>query len=230
MPINFAEKSLDNVDASLKTHYEKGDDGVFYLNVTGAVAKSRLDEFRDNNVALSERLTKFKDVNLDEYNKLKTDALAGTKYTDDDVTTMVEDRVKSMKTQFEADKVTSDGQLSIATAQLETLLVDSAIRRAATAAGVIPTAADDVVLRAKSIYKIEEGVAVPYDADGRTIYGKNGTSPMPPSEWVKSLKKTASHLFIASKGGGSVTSSLTADQLSKLSPLQKITAGLDANK
>ena len=45
--------NLDGVTEDVAQHYEAGQDGAFYLQVQGMVPKKRLDEFRDNNIALA---------------------------------------------------------------------------------------------------------------------------------------------------------------------------------
>jgi hypothetical protein len=86
-------------------------------------------------------------------------------------------------------------------AQLQTLLIDNAITSEATKAGVQPTAMQDVLLRGRALYRLQDGKPVPMDGE-KVIYGKDGLNPMPPSEWMARLTTEAPHLFKTSKGGG----------------------------
>jgi hypothetical protein len=56
MPLRFKYPSKDQVPAEHAAFYVERD-GAVVLDVEGAVEKSRLDEFRNNNVALQKQLT-----------------------------------------------------------------------------------------------------------------------------------------------------------------------------
>jgi len=59
------------------------------------------------------------------------------------------------------------------------------------------------------------------------LYGKDGSTPMPMNEWVLGLKKTAPHLFAGAAGSGAGGGRGHGHvDVSKMSPLQKIEAGL----
>lgn len=239
MALKFVVDSLEGVPETLSSEYVKDDnDGKFYLQVDGAVSKKKLDEFRENNVLLLKKLEPYKDIDIarynatkdvdvNEYTKLKTDALTGAKLTQEDVNKMVNERVATMKSTFDADLQAAKNELVISNKQLNTLLVDSTVRQAAALNGVKGSAVDDVVLRANNTFKVEGGIAVPYDARGNVIYGSNGDSPMSVNDWVKSLKPNAEHLFEPSTGGGSRGSN-TGGQKSTahMTPLQKIQQGI----
>ena len=56
MKLKHKIAQLDDVPESLRPLYSEGDDGAFYLQVEGLVPKSKLDEFRNNNVQLMQKL------------------------------------------------------------------------------------------------------------------------------------------------------------------------------
>ena len=75
------------------------------------------------------------------------------------------------------------------------------IRSAAGKAGALSSAQEDLILRAKGIFQInDEGQAVAVDEDGNPIMGKDGRTPLSPIEWIESLKESAPHLFPAASG------------------------------
>ena len=77
------------------------------------------------------------------------------------------------------------------------------IRSAAGKAGALTSAQEDLILRAKGIFQInDEGQAVAVDEDGNPIMGKDGRTPLSPIEWIESLKESAPHLFPAASGTG----------------------------
>jgi len=172
--------------------------------------KSKLDEFRANNVALlkdkEEISKKYKGVDLDVYNDMlqQSQNLKDKKLLDEGkIEELMEERSKLMREEHNQVVENMKGQQLDLTKKLEHLLIDSAVRDSAVKAGVIDTAIDDVVLRSQSIFSIKEGKAVPHDSSGNVIFGDGNSDPMDVSEWVKGLTESAPHLFNASTGGGS---------------------------
>lgn len=233
MTLKFKLESLEGLDENLAKLYVKHDDGFFYLNVDGAVSKSKLDEFRDNNIQLMKDLEKYKDVDPEKYAELlkKAQENDGKKMVElSKLNDMVEERVATMREEYEKQIGDLTDQLGKSNSQLDVLLIDSAIRTESIKNGIIPSAVDDVVLRAKSVFKVKEGKAVPFDSEGKEIYSKNGEDTMPPGEWVKGLIKTAPHLFIESAGGGSFNNGGGGHKdRDKMSAREKISAGLEAH-
>ncbi|WP_273803530.1 hypothetical protein [Providencia rettgeri] len=75
------------------------------------------------------------------------------------------------------------------------------IRSAAGKAGALSSAQEDLILRAKGIFQInDEGQAVAVDEGGNPIMGKDGRTQLSPIEWIESLKESAPHLFPAASG------------------------------
>ena len=82
------------------------------------------------------------------------------------------------------------------------VLADS-IRAAALKVGALPEAADDLILRAKGTFQLnEDGEAVAVDENGEVLFGKDGKTPLTPAEWAESLKESAPHLFPRGEGTG----------------------------
>lgn len=80
-------------------------------------------------------------------------------------------------------------------------VLGDAIRSAALKAGALPEASDDMILRARGTFKLnDEGEAVAVDANGDVLFGKDGKTPLSPVEWAESLKETAPHLFPRAEG------------------------------
>lgn len=78
------------------------------------------------------------------------------------------------------------------------------IRAAASQSGALASAQEDLILRAKGIFKInDEGQAVAVDEENNPIMGKDGRTPLTPAEWIDSLKESAPHLFPSASGTGS---------------------------
>jgi hypothetical protein len=226
--LKFRIKSLDGLSPELIALYTKDGDG-YVLNVEGAVPREKLDEFRNNNVELKRKLDEFNGVDpakyktlLDLETKFNEKKLIDTAGLD----AAVKDRVGRLQEEHAAALKTATDQNQVMTRQLESLLIDSAVRTAANTAAVLSTAVDDVLLRAKSTFKIVDGVAVATDPDGHTIYGVDGVKPLTIGDWTKGLAKQAPHLFAGNNGGGAPGGGLPGQDTSKMSATSKISAGL----
>ena len=228
----FKIAKLEDVAEEFRKFYTQGADGAFYLNVDGAVAKEKLDEFRDRNIQLMKDMEKFKDVDPEKYAQLKSEhdkLTEGELIKAGKVEELIASRVTAMKTAHEAAMAELKGRYDIGQRQLETLLIDNEVRAHATKAGVAATAVDDVLLRAKTMFKVEDGKPVAKDADGKVIYGKDGTNSIAIGDWLSGLKEQAPHLFAPSQGSNSGNmrngvGGLHGNQ--KLSSVNKIADGL----
>lgn len=209
MPLNFVVDTIDSVPEAFRSEYVQSDDGKFRLNVPGVVPKERLDEFRNNNVTLRRDLeglqTKYKDIDLDKYQtwaereqSQKDRRLIDAGKVDE----LVAERVTGMKTEFEGKiKGLTDEGAGLKT-RLQTLLIDGALKDTAIAAGVVPSAIEDVVLRGQRVFRLDEkGEAAAFQGD-KPIYGKT-SEPLSMKEWLAGLADNAPHLFKPSQGGGS---------------------------
>lgn len=241
MALKFVLDSIEDLDEGIKALYSKHTDGKFYLDVEGAVSKSKVDEFRDNNVSLKQQVEemtdKYGNVDIEKYNELMEKAAQddGKKRVSmEKVDEIVAERTKAMKAehgnQIDALQTANSGL----NGQLNGLLIDGAVRSAAIEAKVRNVAVEDVVLRAKTTFKVVDGKAVAHDGEGAVIYGKDGSNPLSTAEWIGGLKTTAPHLFEESKGGGAGGGDKKPGEQQKdtsnMSPLQKISAGMTAQE
>lgn len=230
MALKLFVESLEGLDQNIVGLYEKDGEGKFRLDVEGAVPREKLDEFRNSNIELMKKLDGYKGVDAVKYQTLLG---LEKKLTDKElieagkVDEVVQSRIQTMKGEHEGVVSALNNDLSIANRQLESLLIDSAVRVKALEAGVIPTAVDDVMLRAKTVFKIVDGKAVPH-SDGKPMYGKDGVNAMSVEEWMGSLAKSATHLFGQTAGGGAqgTRTQSRSNAAGKMSSIQKIAKGL----
>ena len=229
MALKYIIDSLDGLDQGVASLYEQAD-GKFRLNVEGVAPREKLDEFRNTNIDLMKKLDSYKDFDVAKYTTLlDLEKRVSAKDLIDagKVDEVVQTRIQSMRVEHEQTVEQLNKQLNKSNKQLESLLIDSAVRVQAMSQGVIPTAIDDVMLRARTQFKIVEGRAVPH-VDDKPVYGKDGVNPMSVEEWISGLAKNAPHLFEASQGSGAQGSrngSGGRQDRSKLSATQKIAAG-----
>jgi hypothetical protein len=87
--------------------------------------------------------------------------------------------------------------------RLTAIQIDQGVITAATKRGLRPTAITDITARARTVFKLSNGVPKAFEADGQTVrYGKDGVTPMTLDEWVDSQVAEAPHLFESNAGSG----------------------------
>lgn len=223
---------LEDVIEAHRGFYTQGQDGAYYLAVDGAVDRTKLDEFRNNNVELMKSLDRFKGIDPDKVQEILENErkIAEKKLIDaGDIDGLVNSRIAAMKQDYEGRISTLTNNYSTANRQLETLLIDNEVRAHAIKIGVAPTAVDDVLLRAKTVFKVEEGRPVAKNDKGEVLYGKDGQNTLAVGEWIGGLKEAAPHLFQPSTGSGAHGNrGPQGPGNQNLSPAQKISAGLAA--
>lgn len=230
MGLKFQIAKLEDVPENVRSLYKQEGTG-YVLDAEDVVPKTRLDEFRTNNIQLQQQLDKLKDVDPVKYAELiqlQQEVAEGQLIKAGKLEEVVTLRVTNMKKDLETQLNGTKTELSQANAQLAMLMIDNAVRQVAVQNGALTTALDDVVLRARTVYSMEKGQAVPKDDKGQVIYGKDGQTPMTINDWLVNLKKTAPHLFAGSQGGGAGGGRNGAGpaDTSKMTPSQKISLGL----
>tara|TARA_R100001244_G_scaffold99649_1_gene74397 strand:+ start:602 stop:1270 length:669 start_codon:yes stop_codon:yes gene_type:complete len=195
--------------------------------------KTKLDEFRSNNVKLLKDMEtlsqKFEGIDVEAYNEMltKQNELKSKKLIDaGKIDELLAEKTKSMREVHnkELDK-TNEVNLSLQE-QLAKLVIDNAVRDSATKAGIVDTGMDDILLRSKSVFSLKDGKAVPTDKQGNTIFGHGTSEPMSVNEWVNAQMDVAPHLFKSSSGSGSSHGTRPNGLgTEKLNPLQKLEQG-----
>lgn len=229
--LKFKIAKLEDVEEKYRGLYEPGADGAYYLTVEGAVSKEKLDEFRNTNIDLMKKLEPFKNIDPAKLQEMIDNErkIAEKKLIDaGDIDGLVAQRVATMKQEYESKIKDLETNYAQANRQLEVLVIDNAVREQAIKLGVVPTAVDDVLLRAKTVFSVEGGKPVAKDRDGNMIYGKDGQSSLSIGDWISGLKNNAPHLFGPSQGSGADNRRGPSQDNAPLSPAAKISAGLRA--
>lgn len=210
------EIELTTAPADTIASFYKQDGDKWTLQVKGAVPQSQITaldakvaEFRTNNIALKKQI---EDIT-------KTAPGAG------DIEKVIESRVGEMKTNFEAQITTLSQDKVKLTTNLERVVLSDSVKTAATEYGVLPGALPDVLARAREMFVVEDGIAVPkdkkVDKDGKA-YTIN--------TWITSLTESAGHLFAQSRGSGSFKPTKGSSVPQNKSSLDKISSGLHASR
>lgn len=214
----------EDIPADLASHYKAADsaEGGWILDVDGAVPKEKLDQFRENNVAL---LKEREDLQR-KVGELDTALKAYSGTTPEDVASdrdalkrVSETATVAAQRAEAAEKALAEKQRELAEAQTksEERLSEHAreIKRlagervqiellsAAQQRGLRKTAARDLVSRAEGCLAAgQDGISV-LGADGKPApSARDAKKPMTLAEWIDQQVAEAPHLFESNAGGG----------------------------
>lgn len=183
-------------------------DGKFLLNVEGLVPKARLDEFRENNIKLVQERDELRQ-RYDGIDETKARELLAKAQNEKDkklieagkVDELLAQRVEAMRADYEERLASESTKTSNLQEKLESLLIDGALRDAASKAGVRASAIEDVLLRGRVAFKLVDGKAALVE-NNEVVYSKTG-EPVSMTDWVSALTTQAPHLFEPNSGAGS---------------------------
>jgi hypothetical protein len=209
MALKYKIKSKDEVPAEMQSLYVERE-GAWMLDVEGAADKTKLDEFRSTNVTLmkerDELKTRFEGIDPDEVRKLAQEKKAleeQQRLKAGEFDKVLEARLKTAKGEWERQFSTVSAERDALNTRLTSIQIDQAVVLEATKRGLRATALPDITARARTTFKLVNGVPQAFEADGQTVRsGKDGMTPMTLAEWVDAQVSDAPHLFESNAGGG----------------------------
>jgi hypothetical protein len=209
MALKYKYKTKDEIPAELQSLYVERD-GAWILDTDGGVEKSKLDEFRTNNITLTNQLKRFEGIDPDQVRELaaeKQRLLEERQLKAGEADKVIEARLKTARAEWDKTHNVVVAERDALTGRLTAIQIDQAVVTEATKRGLRATALPDITSRARQTFKLVNGVPQAFDGDGQTArMGKDGTSPMTLAEWVDALVSDAPHLFEANAGGGAAGS------------------------
>jgi hypothetical protein len=117
---------------------------------------------------------------------------------------VIEGRVKSIKGELEKQVNQLTTERDTLNTRLAAIQIDQGVITVATKRGLRPTAMADITSRARTVFRLVNGVPTAFDGDGKSVrYGRDGLTPMSIDEWVDGQVAEAPHLFEANSGSGS---------------------------
>ena len=205
MALKYKYKTKDEIPAELQSLYVERD-GAWILDAEGIVEKSKHEEFRTNNIALTNQLKRFEGIDPDAVRQLAEENKSlRTATLSEDAKREMDAQLKTAKSAFEKQLAAMSGERDTLTGRLTAIQIDQAVVTEATKRGLRATALPDITARARQSFKLVNGVPQAFEADGQTArMGKDG--PMTLAEWVDALVSDAPHLFEANAGGGAAGS------------------------
>ena len=209
MALKLKFKDVNEIPAGDERHYvERG--GEWVLDAESDGSKAKLEEFRANNIALTNQLKRFDGVDPEAVRQLaeeKRKLEEAQQVKAGEVEKVIETRLKSARGEWDKQFNAVVGERDTLNARLTSIQIDQAVVTEATKRGLRATAIPDVAARARTAFTLVSGVPQAYDADGQTPRaGKDGVTPMTLAEWVDALVSDAPHLFEANAGSGAAGS------------------------
>lgn len=222
MPVLSFEKK-DSIPEGLQD-YAKEENGKWTIDVA---PKVKLDEFRENNIKLSQerdewanKASRYESIvgedpdkfneELGELRKTKSQVEDGKLKGSDAIEKEVLARVDALKKGYEEQLQDAGKKLATAAQERDAYKgmytqtrLDAAVTQAVLSedSGLNPQAMPDILSRAREIFTVgNDGKVVPVK-DGAVVYGPDGATPMTPLEWAKDLREKAPYLALGSTGG-----------------------------
>jgi hypothetical protein len=219
----------DDVPAELQSFVKEAEDGKFTVTL---VPQQKLTEFRDTNTNVVRERDTYKGVlsklapvigedyaNIDnllaelpELRTIKQQVDDGKLQGSTEIQKEVEQRIGAMKEEhqnalqhlqslYEQEK----GERGKAENKYKQTLIDRQVTEAVLkdGSGARKDALGMFLREAYETFKVDEhGGVVPYDREGKIVYGSDGATPMSASEWLKHQAEKLPFLFEQSSGGG----------------------------
>jgi len=212
MALKYKFKSRDEIPADQQGLYVERD-GSWVLDVDGAVDKSKLDEFRTNNIALSNQLAdhekRFEGIDPDEVRRLadeKRQLEEAQQLKAGETEKVVEARVAAVRGDLQKRVSALTSERDALNSRLVTIQIDQGVVAAASKRGLRASAIPDITARARNVFRLVNGVPTAFEADGQTVrLGKDGSAAMTLDEWVEQQVADAPHLFESNAGSGAAS-------------------------
>ena len=209
MPIRLKYDNLKDIPAEdVRLYVER--DGAWHLDADFKDERAKLAEFRTNNITLANELAEYKKrfegIDPDEVRKLAADKQRleeEQRIKNGEFDKVLDARLKALRTDFETKIAGVTTERDALSGRLTSIQIDQGVVAAATKRGLRPTAIPDITARARSLFRLANGVPIAHEADGHTVRaGKDGVTPMTLEEWVDTQVSEAPHLFEGNAGGG----------------------------
>jgi len=217
LALKYKFKSKDEIPAEQQGLYVERD-GSWVLDVDGAVDKSKLDEFRTNNITLSNQLAeqkkRFEGIDPDEVRRVadeKRRLEEAQQLKAGEAEKVVEARVASVRGELQKQVSALASERDALNSRLVTIQIDQGVVGAATKRGLRASAIPDITARARNVFRLVGGVPTAFEADGQTVrVGKDGSAAMTLDEWVEQQVADAPHLFESNAGKAAALCPLSA--------------------
>jgi hypothetical protein len=208
MPLKYKYPTRQEIPAEHQSFYVERE-GAWLLDAEGVIEKSKHEEVRANHLALANQLKRFDGIDPDAVRLLadeKRQLEEAAQLKAGEVDKVLEARLKAARAEWDKTHGVVVAERDALTGRLTAIQIDQAVVTEATKRGLRPTALMDITSRARTTFKLVNGVPQAFEADGQTArLGKDGVMTL--AEWVEALVADAPHLFEANAGSGAGASS-----------------------
>lgn len=215
----YTEAEKASIPEALAAFYV-AKDGGYVLDVDGAADARRLAEFRNNNDALKAQVENLAAAATGkqpvEFRNVKPEAIlaeitaardadraSGSAKGREAVEEASRQQIEALKTAHKNELATRDTKIQEHQKELSRLKIDHKILEVGTAAGLLPTAGEDLAFRASKVFSLDPdtGKILAKNPDGTGMFDTQG-EPMTPEKWVEAQRKNpnAVHLFKPAEG------------------------------
>ncbi|MDB6053759.1 MAG: hypothetical protein JWN25_1282 [Verrucomicrobiales bacterium] len=208
MRAKFKYPTASEIPNEIKAFYVE-QNGAWILDAEGAVDKSRLDEFRNNNLALSQEVqtlkARFEGIDPANYKALaERDAARAEQelLQKGEFQTVLEQKTQALKGELNSRIKQAEVERDQLRNRLEEIQIDQAVTAAATQRGLRPSAMTDLLNRARASMELREGKVNIRTSDGQGIQINGDGTPMTLEQWTDQLQQAAPHLFEPNFGSG----------------------------
>jgi len=160
MALKFKHQSKDEIPEAQRALYVERD-GAWLLDVEGVADKAKLDEFRTNNIALSNEIKELKQrfdgIDPEEVRKLAAEKRRleeEQQIKAGEVEKVFEKRLTTARSDWEKQLGTVTKERDALNSRLAVIQIDQAVVAEATKRGLRPTALEDVTARARRIFTL----------------------------------------------------------------------------
>ncbi len=209
MPLKFKYQKKEEIPAEHLAFYAERD-GAWQLDADGAADKTKLDEFRQNNIALLRQLDdhkkRFEGIDPDAVRSLSEEKRRleeAQQLKAGEFDKVLETRVRALKGEMEGKLSTVTSERDALSSRLVAIQIDQGVVVTASKRGLRASAIPDITARARNVFKLVNGVPTAFENDGNTVrVGKDGVAPLTLEEWVNAQATETPHLFESNAGGG----------------------------
>ena len=209
MALKYKYSSREEIPAEQAALYVERD-GAFYLDAEGVTEKAKADELRNHNIELRKEIEESTRVAAEKLQQVQAEKerldLIAQGHKPEEIEKIVVERVKGLKSDWDKQFAAVTTERDSLNTRLTSIQIDQGVITTATKRGLRATAMPDITARARTVFKLVNGVPRAFEADGETVrYGKDGISPMTLEEWVDAQVSDAPHLFESNAGGGAAS-------------------------
>lgn len=214
----LSKKEFDELPDALKEHYtEEGDSYV--LGTDDSSFKSKINEFRNNNVELLRKQEELK-AQIKQFDGIDPEkareATAKLLELEDQqlidegkMEELLEKRTERMRSEFEHKyNALNEAHESLKGANhkteeaLQGQMIEARIAQAVNGVGtVVKGAMPDILNRARAIWKLDDNLQLVAKKDDLPILGNDGVKPLTPEEYAAGVLQEAPWFFEGSSGG-----------------------------